>query len=296
MPQPQANIHQQKQILFSAIFVLLWSTGFIVAKIGLRHAGPFSFIFIRLAIAVIIMAIVAVIMKARWPTTLKQFLHLSAAGILTHAVYLGASWSAVYQQVPVAIVAIIAGLQPLLTTVMAGRLLGEKTTQRQWVGLLVGFLGIFIIIEPRLQAALISVQGVGLALLALLGITFGTLYQKRFCQGIDLKAGQVVQLLASLLVVWPGISLFDEGPINWGWEFILALFWMSVVLSVVAIGLLSWLIYYGAASSVSVMFYITPPLATLYAYVILGENLGWLGIIGMAVTMSGLVLVFSKKH
>lgn len=96
------------------------------------------------------------------------------------------------------------------------------------------------------------------------------------------------------MVVWPGISLFDEGPINWGWEFILALFWMSVVLSVVAIGLLSWLIYYGAASSVSVMFYITPPLATLYAYVILGENLGWLGIIGMAVTISGLVLVLRK--
>lgn len=286
---------KKQQLFFSILFILLWSTGFIVAKIGLRHADPFTFILIRMGIAIIIMGIFAFVMKARWPIQLKTVWHLAVAGILIHAVYLGASWSAIAQQVPVGIVAIIAGLQPLVTSILAGPMLGEKTTQRQWIGLLVGFLGIFIIVEPRLQAAIISFQGIALAVLALLGITLGTLYQKRFCQNVDLRAGQVIQLIAASLVIWPWVYIMHERPVEWADEFIFSLFWMSIVLSGVAITLLTWLLYRAPAASVAVLFYVTPPLATVYAYFILGENLGWLGISGMAITLSGLILTITKK-
>lgn len=286
---------KKQRLSFSILFVLLWSTGFIVAKIGLRYAGPFTFILIRMGIAIVIMGIFTLVMKARWPRQLKTIWHLAVAGVLTHAVYLGASWSAVAQEVPVGIVAIIAGLQPLVTSVLAGPMLGEKTTQRQWIGLLVGFLGIFIIVEPRLQAAILSFQGIALAVFALLGITLGTLYQKRFCRNIDLRSGQVIQLIAASLVIWPWVYWMQEKPVEWSGEFIFSLFWMSIVLSGIAITLLTWLIYNTPAASVAVLFYVTPPLAMVYAYIILGENLGWLGIAGMAVTISGLILTITKK-
>ena len=294
--QSPADASIKKQhLFFSILFVLLWSTGFIVAKIGLRYAGPFTFILIRMGIAIVIMGIFALVMKARWPRQLKTIWHLAVAGVLTHAVYLGASWSAVAQEVPVGIVAIIAGLQPLVTSVLAGPMLGEKTTQRQWIGLLVGFLCIFIIVEPRLQAAILSFQGIALAVFALLGITLGTLYQKRFCRNIDLRSGQVIQLVAASLVIWPWVYWMQERPVEWSGEFVFSLFWMSVVLSGIAITLLTWLIYNAPAASVAVLFYVTPPLAMVYAYIILGENLGWLGIAGMAVTISGLILTITKK-
>ena len=292
---PAGTSIRKQRLSFSILFVLLWSTGFIVAKIGLRYAGPFTFILIRMGIAIVIMGIFALVMKARWPRQLKTICHLAVAGVLTHAVYLGASWSAVAQEVPVGIVAIIAGLQPLVTSVLAGPMLGEKTTQRQWIGLLVGFLGIFIIVEPRLQAAILSFQGIALAVFALLGITLGTLYQKRFCRNIDLRSGQVIQLIAASLVIWPWVYWMQERPVEWSGEFVFSLFWMSIVLSGIAITFLTWLIYNAPAASVAVLFYVTPPLAMVYAYIILGENLGWLGIAGMAVTISGLILTITKK-
>ena len=285
----------RQQFLFSALFIILWSPGFVIAKVGLQYATPFTFIAIRLILAAMVMVVFVWLVKSPWPHQWKSILHLAISGIFLHAVYLGASWSAVYQQVPVGLVAIVAGLQPLLTGILAGPMLGEKVAAKQWIGLLLGFLGVALIVEPKLENAIISVQGLLLVILALFSITLGTLYQKKFCQGIDMRAGQVIQLVAALLVIAPMTYLPGEGNVSWAWPFVFTLLWLSVLMSVGAISILGWLIRRGAVSSVAVIFYIIPPLTTLYAHILFGENLGWLGILGMAVIMLGLGLALSPR-
>lgn len=152
----------------------------------------------------------ALLVKSPWPHQGKSILHLVISGIFLHAAYTGASWSAVYQQVPVGLVAIVAGLQPLLTGILAGPMLREKVVVKQWIGLLLGFVGVILIVEPKLENAIISMQGLLLVILALFSITLGTLYQKKFCQGIDMRSGQVIQLAAALLVIAP-ITFFARG-------------------------------------------------------------------------------------
>ena len=180
-------MHQR--LLLSILFVILWSPGFVLAKIGLGYATPFSFIAARLMLAITFMIIFVRFVKSRYPSSWHIIFHLSVLGILLHAVYLGTSWSAVYQQVPVAIVAIITGLQPLLTGILAGPVLAEKVHIKQWVGLFISFVGIFVIVGPKLVNAVITWAGLGLVGCALLGITLGTLYQKKFCQNVDMRSG-----------------------------------------------------------------------------------------------------------
>ncbi|HMS44954.1 MAG TPA: DMT family transporter [Alphaproteobacteria bacterium] len=180
-------MHQR--LLLSILFVILWSPGFVLAKIGLGYATPFSFIVARLMLAITFMIIFVRFVKSRYPSSWHIIFHLSVLGILLHAVYLGTSWSAVYQQVPVAIVAIITGLQPLLTGILAGPVLAEKVHIKQWVGLFISFIGIVVIVEPKLVNAFITWAGLGLVGCALLGITLGTLYQKKFCQNVDMRSG-----------------------------------------------------------------------------------------------------------
>ncbi|MBX7146714.1 MAG: DMT family transporter [Alphaproteobacteria bacterium] len=290
---PKLIRNSNAQIYLSILFIVLWSPGFIVTKIGLRYSEPFTLIWWRLLIAVIVSTFFAFWVKVPWPRKLKTIMHLAISGSLLHVFYVVASWMAVYRNTPVGLVAIIVGLQPLLTTILASPILGEKITYKQWLGLLLGFIGIIFIIEPKLQNMTVDLEGILLVSAALVSITLGTIYQKKFCQNVDMRAGRVIQLAFSFLLIWPMIYIFHEQSIHWSNEFIFCLFWLSVMQSVCAISVLGWLIRKGAVSTVALIFYLIPPLTTLYAYILFDEKLGWLGIIGMLITMFGIALALN---
>lgn len=273
------------------LFVLLWSTGFIGAKLGLPYAEPFTFLGIRMAIATLLLLLFAWLTRAPWPGHWREAVHIAVAGLLVHAVYLGGVFSAIHSGLSAGIAALIVGTQPLLTAALTGWLVGETVTGRQWLGLVLGLTGIILVVSGKLTTGSISILGMGSVLLALLGITLGTLYQKRFCASMDLRSGGVIQYAATGMVLLILAFAFETRQVIWSGEFVFALTWLVLVLSVGAVGLLYTLIRYGAVARVASLFYLTPPLTAVLAYWLFGETLGVVALIGMAVTVMGVALV-----
>ncbi|MBP6279755.1 MAG: DMT family transporter, partial [Rhodocyclaceae bacterium] len=181
------------------LFVLLWSTGFIGARLGLPHAEPLTFLLLRYAVVIVLLAAVAAAMRAPWPKTARAWLHIGVSGVLVHAIYLGGVFVAISRGLPAGVSSVVVGIQPLLTAAVAGWLLGESVTRKQWLGLALGFLGVVLVVQAKFGmefgwSALLP------AVLALLGITSGTIYQKRFCPHFDLRTGAVAQFLPTLLL------------------------------------------------------------------------------------------------
>lgn len=278
------------------VFVLLWSTGFIGAKLGLPYAEPFTFLAIRMVIATMLLLLFAWLTRAPWPRKWSEAAHIAVAGLLVHAIYLGGVFTAIHSGLSAGITALIVGTQPLLTAAVAGWFLGEQVIARQWVGLVLGLMGIGLVVSDKLTGGEFSVLGMGSVLLALLGITLGTLYQKRFCAPMDLRSGGVIQYAASGVVLLILAVFFESMQVIWSGEFIFALTWLVVVLSVGAVGLLYTLIHYGAVAKVASLFYLTPPLTALLAYWLFGETLGMVALIGMVVTVVGVALVNVPIH
>ena len=274
-----------------ALFVLLWSTGFLGAKLGLPYAEPFTFLGIRMVIATALLLIFAWLTRAPWPKSWREAGHIAVAGLLVHAVYLGGVFSAIDSGLSAGIAALIVGTQPLLTAAIAGGFLGEHITARQWLGFVLGLIGIALVVGGKLSIGEINAFGLLSTLLALLGITLGTLYQKRFCAHMDLRSGGVIQYAATGAVLLLLALAFESGGVNWSGEFVFALSWLVLVLSVGAIGLLYTLIRRGAVSRVASLFYLTPPLTAVLAYLLFGETLSVAALIGMAVTVTGVALV-----
>lgn len=273
------------------LFVLLWSTGFLGAKLGLPHAEPFTFLGIRMVIATGLLLVFALATGAPWPRRWAEVGHIALAGLLVHAVYLGGVFSAIRAGLPAGIAALIVGLQPLLTASVAGRLLGEQVAGRQWLGLILGLGGIALVVSDKLTAGATTGFGIASALVALLGITIGTLYQKHYCARMDLRSGGVIQYAATTLAMLSMALAFESMRIRWTGEFVFALAWLVLVLSVGAVGLLYTLIRRGAAAKVASLFYLTPPVTAVLAYLLFGETLGATALIGMAVVIVGVILV-----
>lgn len=273
------------------LFVLLWSTGFIGAKWGLPYAEPFTFLGIRMVIATGLLLLFAWITQAPWPSSWATAGHLAVAGLLVHATYLGGVFNAIHHGLSAGITALVVGIQPLLTAALAGWFLGERLTSRQWLGFILGLIGITLVVNGRLTNGEISIGGMGSALLALLGITLGTLYQKRYCTAMDLRSGGVIQYAVTGTVLLLLALLFESRQVIWSGEFIFALVWLVLVLSVGAVGLLYTLIRQGAVARVASLFYLTPPLTAVLAYGLFDETLGIPALIGMAVTVAGVALV-----
>src|SRR5690606_2182737 len=187
--------------------------------------------------------------------------------------------------------ALIVGIQPLLVAAAAGTLLGERVSGRQWLGLMLGLFGVVLVVWTRLGIGEGSVWGYALSVIALVGITIGTLYQKKFCPGVDLRSGTAIQFAASALVLTPFALLFEARVIEWSGEFIFALGWLCIVLSLGAISLLFLLIRRGAAAKVSSLFFLVPPCTAVVAFFLFGEELNLLALFGMAATMAGVALV-----
>ncbi|MDB5366507.1 MAG: peptide transporter ATP-binding protein, partial [Rhodospirillales bacterium] len=215
--------------------MLLWSTGFIGAKLGLPDAGPFTFLVVRFVIAAALLALVAVATGASWPRRRRELVPLAVSGLLVHAVYLGGVFAAISVGVQAGVVALIAGLQPVLVAIVAGPLLGERLQPRQWFGLVCGLVGVLIVVSHKLALGLGTPLGMLLAVVALIGISAGTVYQKRFCAGMDLRSGAVVQFTAAAI----GLAPFAQALEGWSMRatpsFLFALAWLVLVLSVGAV-------------------------------------------------------------
>lgn len=271
------------------LFVFLWSTGFLGAKFGLPHAAPLAFLLVRYLLVVMLMSVLALALRAPWPQEGRQWFHIGVSGLLVHALYLGGVFMAISHGLPAGVTALVVGLQPLLTATLAGRLLGEAVLPRQWAGLGLGFVGIALVVFPKIGSGF-GIDALWPALAALLGITAGTLYQKRFAPHFDWRSGAVAQFLPTALVTG-GIVLATDGfRIDWTGEFLFALGWLVLVLSIGAISLLNRMIRHGSAVNVASLFYLTPPTTALLAWLLFGETLGGLALAGMTLAVWGVYL------
>ena len=277
-----------------ALFVLLWSTGFIGAKYGMPYAEPLTFLATRFGIVFVLLAAIAIATGAPWPRGLQAIVHSIVAGVLIHGIYLGGVFWAIARGMPAGISALIVGVQPLLTAFLSRLVLGESVTRRQWIGTCIGFAGLLLVVGPRIadaSGARIDMGTLALNIVALLGITFGTIYQKRFAPLADLRTGNALQYLGAATLMSLGALAFEHGRIEWNMTVILAMAWLVVVLSIGAISLLMLLIRSGGVTSVASLFYLVPPVTALIAYFAFGEQLVPLQWIGMAITALGVWLV-----
>jgi len=276
------------------LFVLLWSTGFIGARFGLPYIEPMTFLAVRMAFVVLIMAAIALVAQihglAHWPDT-PEIGHSLVAGALVHGLYLGGVFIAISQGVPAGISALIPGLQPILTSTIANRFMGETVTRLQWLGLLLGLIGVPLVLHDRDLVDAGSAVGWIASFGSLFGITLGTLYQKRFCGAIDWRPGNTVQYAGALLLFGLAAFAFETRTIHWSFELVFAMAWLVLVLSIATIGLMYWLIRRSAATGFASLFYLVPVVTALLAFALFGEKLDALSIAGMVVCAAGVVLV-----
>lgn len=272
------------------LFVFLWSTGFIGAKYGLPHADALSFLLVRYLLVIGLMGALALATRAPWPGDARRWFHIGASGVLVHAFYLGGVFVAIQHGLPAGITALVVGMQPLLTAFGAGMFLGEKVTPRQWGGLALGLVGVFLVLSGRIAADAPLGAMLVPALVALLAITAGTLYQKKFCPSFDLRTGSVIQFLPTAALTALAIALFGEFRIEWTPPLVFALGWLVLVLSLGAISLLNLLIRSGSAVNVASLFYLTPPTTAVIAWALFGETLSGVALAGMALAVAGVWL------
>ena len=271
------------------LFVLLWSSGFIGSKLGVPHAEPFTFLALRYATVLVILVPVALLTRAPWPRGVRRIWHLAFAGLLVHALYLsGCVWS-LRLGLPAGLLSLMVSMQPLFTAAFAGMFLGERVSRRQWTGLALGFLGTAMVVAHKTGSGLTLMTTLP-AGLALIGITAGTMWQKRHCPGFDLRTGAVVQYAASLVVTLVLAFSTETMHVEWSGQFIFAVLWLALVLSIGAISLLNHLIRSGTAVNVASLFYTVPAVTALMAWGIFGEILTGLSLVGMAVALLGVWL------
>jgi drug/metabolite transporter (DMT)-like permease len=281
-----------------AVFVVIWSTGFIVAKFGLPYAPPLSFLTLRYAFSIICFLIWSRLARAAWPQGRGQWLHLAVTGVLMHAGYLGGVWVAVKGGMGSGLAALIVGLQPVLTALwlswsgLSGGAAGQhKVTPRQWLGLLLGLGGLLLVVARKFGTGHeVTMLTLGCTVFALFSITVGTLYQKRFMQPTDVRTANTVQLMAALVVTLP-FALLETEAIVWNGPFIGALAWAVLALTLGGSSLLYLLIQRGAATAVTSLLYLVPPTTALMAWVLFGEAITVATIAGTALTALGVSLV-----
>jgi len=280
--------------LAPGLFVLLWSTGFIGAKLGLPFAEPLTFLLIRFACVIGLLGTLALVLRRPWPHRPMQWFHIAVAGALLHGGYLSGVFLAIHGGLAAGVVALIVGIQPLLTAFLSASMVGERVSGRQWAGLVLGFGGVTLVVWDKLGLGGLSGAGFAFSTLALVSITLGTLYQKRYCAELDLWSGSVIQFVAAALVLLPFALAFETMHIAWSGQFAFALGWLIFVLSLGAISLLHLLIRRGAATRVSALFYLVPPTTALLAFFIFGEKLGLAAVAGMAIAAVGVAIAVRK--
>ncbi|MGB6621245.1 MAG: DMT family transporter [Xanthobacteraceae bacterium] len=273
-----------------AVFVLLWASGFIGAKLGLGYAEPLTFLALRMITVVALLAIVIAATRPKWPHA-HGVMHSAATGLMVHGLYLGGVFVAIENGLSAGLVALIVSLQPVLTSTVANRWLGERVVARQWCGLALGLAGVYLVLEAKIATGEATPLAWIAAIVALGGITVGTLHQKRFGGGIDWRPALCIQYAAAGILFSFGAGLFETRVVHFTPQFLFALGWLVLVLSLGAVWLLYFLIRRAAATRVVSLFYLTPPVTALMAWTLFDEKLAPLSLLGMAVCVAGVFLV-----
>ncbi|WP_087018534.1 DMT family transporter [Thaumasiovibrio subtropicus] len=277
------------------VFVILWASGFIGAKFGLQHSEPLTLLSLRFAANVVLFSGLLIVLRRRLPS-LALIGHSMVVGVLIHAAYLAGCFTAISLGMPAGLVSLLVGLQPLLTAVILVSNGRARLASSQWFGLLLGLIGISLVLGGKLSWE--SDAGwwpaAGFVTLALLGMTLGTLYQKRFCANVDLIAGGLIQYFAAALLLTPFALIFETNQIEWTPTFMAALAWLVFGLSFTAILLLLVMVRLGEASKVAATFYLVPPVTALQAWIAFGETMSWQGGIGFVLSAIAVYLVSAK--
>ena len=278
--------------LLPASFVLLWSTGFIGARLGVPYADPLTFLFLRFLIAGGILFVVALAIRAHWPADRSTVAASLGVGVLIHGVYLGGVFWAIAQGMPAGVAALIVALQPMATTLLAAPLLGEKVGRAHWLGLAIGLAGLALVLGPRLEWAGggITPATVAACLLAVLAIAAGSILQKAKGGATDLATGTCLQYAGGAIVVGAAAVVSEPMRIDWTPEFVFALGWLVLVLSLAAVLIYYILIRRGAVARLATLFYLVPPVTALVAWALFGEMLTLVQLVGMAVTVGGVAI------
>lgn len=280
------------------LFVLIWSTGWISARYAAPYADPLTFLSLRYACAGAILTLLAFTAGAVWPRG-KAAGHAAISGVLLHAIYLGGVWWAISRGLPAGISGLIAAVQPILTALLAPKLVGEKITRRHWAGIVLGFAGIVLVLWPKLaslsgEALVLALERLLINVIAMISVTFGTFYQKKFVQTGDLRTVTTLQYLGALVVTLPLAILTEPMRIEWNTVMVLNLGWAVLALSIGAIGLLLALIRQGAVSRAATLIYLVPPAVALEAFLLFGETMSPLQVAGMVVTAIGVALAVRR--
>jgi drug/metabolite transporter (DMT)-like permease len=276
-----------------AVFVLLWSSGFVFAKLGLKYAEPLTYLALRMIAVVALVGIIIALTRPKWPNG-AGMMHSAATGLMVHGLYLGGVFIAIENGLSAGLAALIVSLQPVLTSTIANRWLGERVVARQWLGLALGLLGVYLVLYEKTESGGATPFAWVAATLALIGITLGTLYQKRFGGGMDWRPALCIQYAAAGVLFGVGALVFETRVVHWTPEFVFALSYLVLVLSVGGIWLFYFLIRRAAATRVVSLFYLTPPMTALMAWGLFGERLAPLALFGMAVCVIGVALVNAR--
>jgi drug/metabolite transporter (DMT)-like permease len=273
--------------LYAATFVVLWSTGFIAAKFGLPYATPFAFLLARFCLVALVMTAIALATAAPWPSR-REAAHTMLVGALIQGGYLGGVFYAIGHGVSAGTSAMLVGLQPVVTVVLARLWLGERVIARQWLGLVVGLAGVALVVHHRVGRD--STASVVALLVALVAISVGTLWQKRHAAHVDLRSGAAIQFSTCALLLAPLAFFVEHGHIDWTPSFAFALGWSVIVLSTGANLLLFWLIRHGRAADVAALFFLVPGVTALMAFGLFGETLTVEALAGMLLIAAGVAL------
>jgi drug/metabolite transporter (DMT)-like permease len=279
-----------------AVFVLIWSTGFISARLGMPYAPAMSFLALRCTLSVLCFVILIYFAKIKWPNDKKQWLHLMAAGMLVHGGYLSGVWLAIKDGMGAGLAALIVGLQPILTAIWTGLISKqERISGGQWLGLTLGFLGLALVVSGKLTVGHeVTPYTLSLIVMALIAITIGTLYQKRFITQGDARTGNAIQLMGATLVCLP-FAWLDTEAMNWQPQLQFAMAWSVLVLTLGGSSLFYLLVQRGAATSVTSLLYLVPPTTAIIAWLLFGEVISLVTVLGTALCALGVWLVVKKS-
>ena len=272
------------------LFIFFWSSGFVAAKYGFPYAEPFTFLALRYVVGSVILVPVCILWKAAWPKTLGEIGHVVAAGLMVQSFYLVGVYYGIYLGISTGVVALVVGLQPLLTGALAGMMLAERVTARQWLGLVLGFVGLGLVVADKTTTAGASASAFAITVFGLVSITVGTLYQKRFCATFDIRSSVAIQNIAGVVLMFALAGMFETMTVEWTGEFLFALLWSALGLSLIALMLYYWLMRRGAAAKVTSLIYLSPPVTAIMGWLAFNEILGPAAIAGMAIAAGGVAL------
>lgn len=288
------NPNKISTLIYSALFILLYASGYVGAKLGFPYAKPLIFLSWRFGLSIFLLGLFAIFTKAKWPNTLIEYIHISVSGIFLVCLFSIGTWTSMDMGVPPAVSALIIALQPLIVSVVSYCILKKEISVKQWIGLTFGLLGVILVVWEQASFSSKYLVGILMSILGLIGLSVGNLYQKSFCTSMNIFSGGVIQSFVSGVICLTLAIFFEPMKINWTGQFVFSLFWMSVMVSLGAISFLYILISRGESHKVASLFYLIPGITAIIAYFVFNSKLDALQIIGMIVAMLGVALVNLK--